>query len=135
LLACAREGIRFKATAGLHHALPGRFRVTYADDSPRAPMHGFLNVLLAAVLARELCERRHPEPEAVTEVAALLEESNPGAFMWKDDGIRWRAQWLSAAAIGGTRARFARSFGSCSFDEPVEDLTTLALIEGAAHKR
>jgi hypothetical protein len=135
LLACAREGVRFKATAGLHHALPGRFRVTYADDSARAAMHGFLNVLLAAVLARDLCLRRHPEPEAEAAVAALLEEPNPGAFMWKDDGIRWRAHWLSADAIAGTRARFARSFGSCSFDEPVDDLTTLALIGGAPRGR
>ena len=31
----------FKATAGLHHRAARQFSLTYADDSPRAAMHGF----------------------------------------------------------------------------------------------
>jgi hypothetical protein len=40
LRACARSAVPFKATAGLHHALRGRYRLTYEPDSPAAVMHG-----------------------------------------------------------------------------------------------
>lgn len=131
VLACARAGVRFKATAGLHHAVRGRFRVTYADDSPQATMHGFLNLFLASALARALARERHPEPEAETMVAALLDESDPGAFHWDDEAVRWRSRVFDAASIADMRAAFARSFGSCSFDEPVADLRRLGLLEAA----
>ena len=39
-----------KATAGLHHALRGDYRLTYEPDSARRTMHGFVNLVLAAAL-------------------------------------------------------------------------------------
>ena len=50
LAACAREQVVFKATAGLHHALRGAYRLMYESESAVATMHGFVNVFLAAVL-------------------------------------------------------------------------------------
>ena len=50
--ACATAGVPFKASAGLHHALRGVRPLTYAARSPHAPMHGFLNVLVAAAAAK-----------------------------------------------------------------------------------
>ena len=48
LRACTAAGVPFKATAGLHHPLRAEYRLTYAADSPRGIMFGFLNVFLAA---------------------------------------------------------------------------------------
>ena len=47
----ARRRLPFKATAGLHHPIRGLRTMTYAADSPRAVMHGFLNVFIAASFA------------------------------------------------------------------------------------
>lgn len=132
LLACARAGVPFKATAGLHHAVRGDHRLTYADDSPRAIMHGYLNVFLGAALARLLVQRGYPDPEAHADVAALLEETDPRAFVWASDGVGWRHYRLDAVAMGEARARFARSFGSCSFDEPLADARALGLVSRPA---
>lgn len=132
LLACARAGVPFKATAGLHHALRGRHRLTGADDSPRALMHGYLNVFLGAALARQLVRRGYPDPEAHADVVALLEETDPDAFAWTRDGVAWRGHGLDAAALSEARAQFARSFGSCSFDEPLAEARALGLLADPA---
>jgi hypothetical protein len=127
LLGFARAGMRFKATAGLHHPIRAPHRLTYADDSPTAMMHGFLNVFLAAAVARELVLHSYPDPEAHTTVASLVEETDPHAFVWHDDGVRWRRHRVNVA--GAIEARTsACSFGSCSFEEPVEDLRQLGLV-------
>ena len=50
IYACHRQGIAFKATAGLHHAWSGRYPLTPGSDGPHADMYGFLNVCIAAAL-------------------------------------------------------------------------------------
>jgi hypothetical protein len=124
LLACAKAGVPFKATAGLHHPFPGTYPLTYEQDSPRAPMHGFVNVFLAHALATELVRRQYPDPEAVAEIVVLLDD-RPDAFLWEDDGVRWRAHEFTTDDIIRAR-RLAAGFGSCSFEEPVADLSRLA---------
>ena len=39
LAACARAKVPFKATAGLHHAVRGSYKLTYEAQSARATMH------------------------------------------------------------------------------------------------
>ena len=72
---CARAGVAFKATAGLHHAVRAEQRLTYA-------------------------------PEA----------------------IRGRRVVIPAADIARARGGLARSFGSCSFEEPMADLAALGWL-------
>jgi hypothetical protein len=120
LAACVAAGVPFKATAGLHHPLRGEFALTYAADSPRGTMHGFLNVFLAALLLRA------GVPTA--DVAPVLEERDGGAIRVDGDGIGWRGHRISGDVIRAARAEFAGSFGSCSFEEPVQDLTRLRLL-------
>lgn len=117
---CARVGLPFKATAGLHHPLRGEFALTYAADSERGTMYGFLNVFLAAALLHSGVR------ESV--VAPLLEERDARAITIDDDGIAWRGHRVDRAAIRAARRAFAGSFGSCSFEEPVADLESLNLL-------
>jgi hypothetical protein len=120
LMACHETGLSFKATAGLHHALRSERRLTYDPAPPRAVVHGFLNVLVAsAVITAGWVD--------TAGAAEILAEESADAFRVGDDAIAWRGHRL---ALGDLRAarRFFRSFGSCSFDEPVADLENLGLL-------
>jgi len=103
LLAAASRRLPFKATAGLHHAVPG-----------------FLNVFAAAVFAWQGADRG--------ELVRVLEEQDASAFRFGEDALEWRDRRASVAEIGRARGKFAHSFGSCSFEEPVADLRALGLL-------
>ena len=120
LVACAALDLPFKATAGLHHPLRGDYPLTYAADSARGTMYGFLNVFLASILLRKGL------PTA--DVAPLLEEGDATTLHVSVDGITWRGRRVTLLEVAEARAGFAGSFGSCSFEEPVRDLTSLQLI-------
>jgi hypothetical protein len=117
---CARLGIPFKATAGLHHPLRGEYRLTYAADAPTGTMFGFLNVCLAAAFALTGFD----EPTLVQ----VLEERDPSAIGFWDRTVRWRDRQISFAHVTGARASLALAFGSCSFREPLDDLHRLGLL-------
>ena len=114
--ACRDAGVRFKATAGLHHP------IRYVEPRTGFHMHGFLNLLAAAVFA-------HAEGAGEPELAALLAEEDPSAFSVGDDGLAVHGRRAGAAAIAAARAELFTAYGSCSFDEPVEDLTALGILE------
>ncbi|MFT3881421.1 MAG: hypothetical protein QM703_17370 [Gemmatales bacterium] len=111
ILACAELKLPFKATAGLHHPIRAEYALTYEANSPRAVMHGFLNVFLAAAFAWA----------GETNIIPILSETDPKAFRF-DDLTHWRDRSLTVAQLQEARQRFIHSFGSCSFTEPVEDL-------------
>src|SRR5215217_278700 len=48
---CVEEGVPFKATAGLHHAIRGRYPLTYEAGSATAVMYGYLNIFFGAAFA------------------------------------------------------------------------------------
>lgn len=127
---CARAGVPFKATAGLHHPVRAEHALTYAPDSPRALMHGFVNVFLASVIAwaAAQAEERLRSLDPPGDMIDLLDERDPAAFSLEGDAIRWRGAVITAADVALARAGFARSFGSCSFTEPVADLETLGWL-------
>src|SRR5438128_1340514 len=72
IAACRREGVPFKATAGLHHPLRAEYRLTYDVDSPKGMMYGFLNVFFAAALIYF--------GEAEETALAALQETHASAF-------------------------------------------------------
>lgn len=113
-------GVVLKATAGLHHPLRGDHRLTYEPGSPRGRMFGFLNVFLGAALIR------HGGSDA--DARALLEESDARAFNLGADALEWRAHRFTAAELADTRKHLCRSFGSCSFTEPIEGLQELSWL-------
>lgn len=113
--ACAAANVPFKATAGLHHPLRHHSEATNADE------FGFLNVFLAGCLAMT-----HELEES--EVLDLLQETSIDAIAVRNDSISWRDHRIEAESIEDVREEFAISFGSCSFDEPIEGLRQLDLI-------
>ena len=114
LVAAATHRLSIKFTAGLHHPIR-QFR-----DEVKTKMHGFLNVLGAAVLAAE----HHWDAD---QAEAMLEDEDPRSFSFTDDFFAWR-DWKIDTERLEHRRKFVRSFGSCSFDEPREDLRALRLL-------
>jgi hypothetical protein len=114
LVSPATHQLPIKFTAGLHHPIR-QFR-----DEVKTKMHGFLNVLGAAVLAAE--HRWNADQAAI-----MLEDEKPNSFSFTDDFFAWR-EWKIDVERLRYRRKFVRSFGSCSFDEPREDLRARGLL-------
>jgi hypothetical protein len=118
---CVRASVPFKATAGLHHPLRAEYPLTYAPNSPRGAMFGFLNLFLTVTFLRAAMNE--------TEAMRVLEEGSPGAFQADDSGISWRHRRLDLRSLSEARQDGIISFGSCSFTEPIHDLESLQLLE------
>jgi len=114
LVTPATHQLPLKFTAGLHHPLR-QYR-----EEVETKMHGFLNVLGAAVLAAE-------HRWDTKQTAIMLDEENADSFSFTDDFFAWR-EWRIDTKRLQYRRRFVVSFGSCSFDEPREDLRALNLL-------
>ena len=106
--------VPLKFTAGLHHPLR-QYR-----KEVETKMHGFLNVLGAALLAAE-------HRWDASQTAIMLDEENADSFSFTDDFFAWREWQLDTKRLQ-YRRRFVVSFGSCSFDEPRDDLRALNLL-------
>jgi len=114
LVTPATHQLPLKFTAGLHHPLR-QYR-----EEVETKMHGFLNVLGAAVLAAE-------HRWDTKQTAIMLDEENADSFSFTDDFFAWR-EWRIDTKRLQYRRRFVVSFGSCSFDEPRDDLRALNLL-------
>ena len=58
-----------------------------------------------------------------------LDETDPLAFEFHDDGWVGGTGALRLRKSSSARHDFAHSFGSCSFEEPVNDLRALGLLK------
>jgi len=112
VIAARDAGVPMKATAGLHHPVR-RFA-----PEVNTKMHGFLNLFGGAALARA---HRWSGPQ----LTRILEEEDPARFVLDEDGLDWRGFRVDPGGLRDARRLLAVSFGSCSFDEPVEDLEAL----------
>lgn len=117
---CVEEGVPFKATAGLHHAIRGRYPLTYDPGSATAVMFGYLNIFFAAAFAAA--------GSSESAVVGVLEESDSAAFRFDDRGVWWRDHVVVNEELAIVRQTVALSFGSCSFTEPVSEARALNLI-------
>lgn len=114
LVAAVRHRVPIKFTAGLHHP------VRLFHQSVGTKMHGFLNVLGAGVLAAE-----HRWSEGQTQ--EMLADESASSFAFDEEAFRWR-DWTITTAQITARRRLVTSLGSCSFDEPRDDLRALGLF-------
>lgn len=109
------QGVPLKFTAGLHHP------IRHFNDSVSTKMHGFLNVFGASLLsyAKKISE---------AELLEILNDESPSGFSFGESEFKWKGHSVSFEEIHMLRSLSVTSFGSCSFDEPVEDLQELNLI-------
>jgi hypothetical protein len=109
------HAVPLKLTAGLHHPLHHR------DETLGVMMHGFLNVLVAAVLGAT----HHLGEDALREI---LETKQADLFRFDATQLGWGEYDADDGEIGACRHSVLLSFGSCSFDEPRDDLRALKLL-------
>lgn len=112
---CRRTGVGMKFTAGLHHP------VRHYSEEVKCKMFGFFNVFGAVMLAQE-----YDFDDAT--LLDLVKEENSQAFRFSDDGFFWRDWCIAPDRIQQLREELCHSYGSCSFDEPREDLVQLGWL-------
>jgi len=115
-----RRRMVFKATAGLHHPLRGRYPLTYAPESPTAVMHGFVNLVCAAAVLYFGGEAE--------EAREVLEEEWPGAWQVTPEAMVWQENGWSGDELREVRQKLFAGFGSCSFEEPMRGLEALGWL-------
>lgn len=116
ILDCARRhGVAIKGTAGLHHP------VRHYAEEVETKMHGFLNVFGGAMLAQA-------NDFSMDTLVEILNEENADAFHFTDNEFSWNNYVITTDEIRNVRENLLLSYGSCSFDEPREDLAQLKLL-------
>lgn len=114
-LVAARDArVPIKFTAGLHHPM------RHFNSALNTAMHGFINVFVAGVLC-------HAQRLDESKLIEILSDEDITHFTFDADGVRYKNLRASIAQIESTR-RQVISFGSCSFDEPREDLRALGWL-------
>lgn len=118
IAACAERKLPLKFTAGLHHP------IRMYRDEVQTKMHGFLNVFTAGLLsyAHQLDKEKLVE---------ILTEEDPNHFQFHDQELSWNDVKLNAQDIKNYRDLLF-SYGSCSFDEPRDELRELKFLKEAS---
>ena len=114
LVAAVYSRVPIKFTAGLHHP------VRQHREEVQTKMHGFLNVLGAGVMAAQ-----HRWDESQT--TQMLESESASEFSFDEECFHWR-EWKVERGQIALHRKLITSFGSCSFNEPREDLQSLGLF-------
>ncbi len=112
---CESLQIPWKATAGLHHALP------HDCKELGVTMQGFLNLLTSVVLL-------HSGQIQSEIIGNLLVDREASHFSISETHLHWLEMRANLSQIEAGRGRFL-SFGSCSFTEPLADLAALGWME------
>jgi len=112
---CLDAGIPMKFTAGLHHP------IRHYDTGVQTRMHGFINVFAAGALT-------HARGLSADQLLPIIEDEDGSHFIFTDEGLRWNDYFATTEEISAARQNFVTSFGSCSFDEPRDDLRALGWL-------
>jgi hypothetical protein len=115
MMTCAEFSVPMKFTAGLHHP------IRHFDDGVNTYMHGFFNVFGAGILA-------YSNGLDETELLEILNDEDPDEFMFGENGFEWNEIEATNEEIHEARTNLVISYGSCSFDEPVDDLKVMELL-------
>jgi len=112
---CRDAHLFWKATAGLHHP------VRQFDADAGVWQFGFLNLLAAATLATvdEIDERG---------IRNILQDEQPRSFCFGADEFRYNEYQVTNDQIRQARLQSMISFGSCSFEQPRDELRKLGFF-------
>ena len=125
---CSIYQVPLKFTAGLHHP------IRHHSSEYSTEMHGFINMFSASAFASTF-----PKPNNEQEkfrmfilLSHMIDCQNKSDFEFTDDKMTWKVGddrdsrfEISKETIEQSRENTAISFGSCSFQEPMDDLTQL----------
>ena len=114
IIECTDRNLPFKTTAGLHHP------IRHQDEELGVMRHGFLNLLTAAIAARA--------GAGMMTIEAIIADADPDAFEVTFGGVSWRGERVDGRAISETRNEGFIAYGSCEFNEPVDDLAKLGFL-------
>ena len=112
---CVSERVPMKFTAGLHHP------VRHFSEIHGAMLHGFTNIFAATMF----CFIHGLNRDQVMEI---LTDESADSFRFTESGLTWKHLVATADDLAQARKYLAHSYGSCSFDEPREDLTSLGWL-------
>ena len=126
--ACSLNKIPMKFTAGLHHPLR-HFEEQYDCD-----MHGFVNVFGAGILASNFEQPQHSQEKyrMFILLSHMIDDNNSDNFNFDESKLTWKVGddrdtrfEIDTEKIKKARGNRAISYGSCSFEEPIDDLKQL----------
>ena len=111
----AENKIPVKFTAGLHHP------ILHFDPKLGGMVHGFLNVFMASILA-------YGNRSNYSLIQSVLSDQDPSNFIFDKNSAYYKDIKIQMEDIQHIRQSYVHSFGTCSFDDPIMDLTSLGII-------
>src|SRR5262249_13014198 len=87
----------------------------HLHETLHTSVHGVLNVFAAGVMAQV-------HDLSADQLTPILEAEDPAEFRFDAERLQTRQWSATPAQIEGARRQLVLSFGSCSFDEPRDDL-------------
>ncbi|MHC5532950.1 hypothetical protein [Priestia megaterium] len=114
LIECRDRNIPLKFTAGLHHP------IRMYRKEVNTQMHGFLNIFTAGMLAHVYKLNR-------LKTAEILADETLTNFAFTNEGLSWGNLTIPVSEILNLREKVLCSYGSCSFDEPRDELRALEI--------
>jgi hypothetical protein len=115
ILSCRNKGLKMKFTAGLHHP------IRHYDDSIGCKMHGFVNIFSGGMIA-------HVHDLESEQLSAIISDEEPTNFTFDGAGFSWKGKQVTWVQVEALRKSSFSSYGSCSFEEPIDDLKTLGYL-------
>ena len=125
---CVLAKAPMKFTAGLHHPIRH-----FADEYDEF-MHGFINTFGAGVFATTFPTPKNPQEKyrMFILLSHMIDDQNAENFSFSDNSMSWKVgdDRDTKFEIDGKKIESARkngmiSYGSCSFQEPIDDLAQL----------
>lgn len=125
---CALVGIPMKCTAGLHHP------IRHFADEYDSYMHGFINTFGAGVFTSNFPEPRNSQEKfrMFILLSHMVSDQEANNFEFKNGGMVWKVGddrntifEFDNESINNCRKKGMISYGSCSFQEPIDDLKQL----------
>ncbi len=114
---CRDLNLSLKFTAGLHHP------IRMYREEVKGYMHGFLNVFIGGMLA-------HVYGFKEEKIEEILGDESPFNFRFSESFIMWKDYKIDNDEIQKLRETYFLSYGSCSFDEPREELKEITNTVG-----
>lgn len=124
---CCLASKPYKFTAGLHHLATGDYSLTYSPDSAKACMFGSTQLLLASAYLGKYFSQGSKQ-EDLQRFLKQLQPDQLGHWNWSQTSVEWDGVALTLQDLQQFRRVGCKGFGSCSFSEPIEEMTALGWI-------